>query len=314
METEAEVHADARRLVDGAWRLRKLTIWLEALIGVPGMIVGFSLWANPMAPDMAKFLLMFSPFLVAIPFVAYRLLTQRTRPRAAVLWVRRFHRGSRSTAEQKFLEYTVMDWGQLITLADDSVDTDTASRMMLTWKYYVIAAVALAITALMTHSGVAAFVGGLIGFAVFLFARWKRARVDLGDARVKLTNIVRAMHSRRMPSSESVVLKCPRDSDLWREVIVELSKTIDAAILSPAEGSPQVDWEISTLASRLGTEKMLVLTEGDEPALSLPQTVKVLNIPTKIPWWAEQYWRAAAITLGSAILTSRRQSIASKDS
>ena len=310
METEADVHADARRLVDGAWRLRKLTIWLEALIGVPGMILGFSPWANPLASNF----LVFSPFLVVIPFAAYRLWTQRTRPRAAVLWVRRFHRGSRATAEQKFLEYTVMDWGQLITLADDSVDTDTASRMMLTWKYYVIAATALAITALMTHSGVAAFVGGLIGFAVFLFARWKRAGVDLGDTRVKLTKIVRAMRSRRMPSSQSVVLKCPRDSDLWREVIVELSQTIDAAILSPAEGSPQVDWEIRTLASRLGEEKMLVLTDGGEPGLSLPQSVKVLSIPTKIPWWAEQYWRSAAITVGSAILTSRRQSIASKDS
>jgi hypothetical protein len=314
METEADVHADARRLVDGAWRLRKLTIWLEALIGVPGMIVGFSLWANPLASDMAKFLLIFSPFLVAIPLAAYRLLTQRTRPRAAVLWVRRFHRGSRATAEQKFLEYTVMDWGQLITLADDSVDTDTASRMMLTWKYYIVVAAGLAITALMTHSGVAAFVGGLIGFGVVLFARWKHARVDLGDTRAKLTKIVRAMRSRRMPSSGSVVLKCPRDSDLWREVIVELSQTIDAAILSPAEGSPQVDWEIRTLANKLGAEKMLVLTDGGEPGLPLPQSVKVLNIPTKIPWWAEQYWRAAAITVGSAILTSRRQSIASKDS
>ncbi len=310
METEADVHADARRLVDGAWRLRKLTIWLEALIGVPGMILGFSPWASPLASNI----LVFSPFLVVIPFAAYRLWTQRTRPRAAVLWVRRFHRGSRATAEQKFLEYTVMDWGQLITLADDSVDTDTASRMMLTWKYYVIAATALAITSLMTHSGVTAFVGGLIGIAVFLFARWKRARVDLGDTRVKLTKIVRAMRSRRMPSSQSVVLKCPRDSDLWREVIVELSQTIDAAILSPAEGSPQVDWEIRTLASRLGEEKMLVLTDGGEPGLSLPQSVKVLNIPTKIPWWAEQYWRSAAITVGSAILTSRRQSNAPKDS
>lgn len=314
MESERDIHGDARRLVEGAWRIRKLTIWFEALIGVPAMIVGFWLWGNHFVSDMTKWLLIFSPFLVAIPLVAYRYLTQRTRPRAAVLWVRRFHRGSKATAEQKFLEFAVVDWGQLITLADDSVDTDVASRMMLTWKYYVGVAALLAITVLITHSGTAMFVGGLAGFGVFLLGRRRRARVNLGDERVKLTKIVRAMRSRRMPSSASVVLRCPRDSDLWREVIVELSQTVDAATLSPAEGSPQVDWEVSTLANSLGAEKMIVLTYGGEPGLPLSPSVQVLNIPTKIPWWAEQHWRSAAVTVGSAILTSRRPCIASEDS
>ena len=314
MESARDVNGDARRLVEGAWRLRKLTIWFEALIGVPAMIVGFWLWGNHFVSDMTKWLLIFSPFLIAIPLVAYRYLTQRTRPRAAVLWVRRFHRGSKATAEQKFLEFAVVDWGQLITLADDCVDTDVASRMMLTWKYYVVVAALLAITVVITHSGTAMFVGGLAGFGVFLLGRRRRARVNLGDERVKLTKIVRAMRSRRMPSSASVVLRCPRDSDLWREVIVELSQTIDAAILSPAEGSPQVDWEVRTLANSLGAEKMIVLTYGGEPGLPLSPSVRVLNIPTKIPWWAEQHWRSAAVTVGSAILTSRRPSIASEDS
>jgi hypothetical protein len=309
MESKRDVHVDARRLVEGAWRVRKLTICLEALIGAPAMIVGFFLWGNHFVSDTTKWLLIFSPFLVAIPLVAYRYLTQRTRRRAAVLWVRRFHRGSRATAEQKFLEYAVVDWGQLITLADDSVDTDAASRMMLTWKYHVACGALWAITVLITHSGVATFVGGLLGFGVALLVRGRRARLNMGDERVKLTEIVRAMRSRWLPSSESVVLKCPRDSDFWREVIVELSQKIDAAILSPAESSPQVDWEIRTLATMLGTEKMIVLTHGDESGFPLPQSVQVLNIPTKIPWWAEQQWRSAAVAVGSAILTSRRGSI-----
>ena len=314
MESEQDVHTAARRLVAGAWRIRKLTLWLEVLIGAPAMIVGLLLGGNQFVADMTKSLLIFSPFLLVIPFAAYRFWTQRTRPRAAVLWVRRFHRGPKATAEQKFLEYAVMDWGQLITLADDSVDTDVASRTMLTWKYYVVFAAAFAITVLITHGGGASFVAGLVGFGVFLLFRWRRARVNLGDARVKLTKIVGAMRSRSLQSSGSVVLKCPRDSDLWRDVITELSQTVDAAILSPADSSPQVDWEIRTLGSRLGAEKMVVLIHGGEAAFPLPQSVPVLNIPTKIPWWAEQQWRSAAVTVGSAILTSRRLSIASDDS
>jgi hypothetical protein len=314
MESERDVDADARRWVEGAWRMRKLSIWLEALIGLPAMVVGFLLWASQSVSDMAKFLLVGSPFLVAIPMVAYRYVTQRTRPRAAVLWVRRFHRGSKATAEQKFLEYAVMDWGQLITLADDSVDTDVASRMMLTWKYYVVLTAGFAIMALITRSGTTMLVGGLAGCGIALFIRWKQARVNLGDARAQLTKILGTMRLQRMPRSESVVLKCPRDGDLWRDVILELSQTIDAAILSPADGSPQVDWEIRTLASGLGAEKMIVLIDAGQPNFPLPQSVRVLNVPTKMSWWAEPQSRSAAVIVGSAILTSRRPSIGAEDS
>jgi hypothetical protein len=286
--------------------MRKLTIWLEVIIGLPAMIAGFLLWTSQSVSGVTKFLLIGAPFLAAIPLVAYRYSTQRTRPRAAVLWVRRFHRGSKATAEQKFLESAVMDWGQLITLADDSVDTDAASRMMFTWKYYVVIAVALTIVVLITRSGATMLVGGIAGFGIALFIRWKQARVNLGDARAQLTKVLGTMRSRRMPSSGSVVLRCPRDGDLWREVILELSQTIDAAILSPAESSAQVDWEIKTLASSLGVEKMIVLTGADEPSFPLPQAVRVLSVPARIPWWAEQQWRSAAVTVGSAILTSKK--------
>jgi hypothetical protein len=46
MESARDIDGDARRLVEGAWRIRKLTIWLEALIGIPAMIVGLLLWGN----------------------------------------------------------------------------------------------------------------------------------------------------------------------------------------------------------------------------------------------------------------------------
>jgi hypothetical protein len=170
MESERDTQTDARRWVEGAWRMRKLTIWLEVIIGLPAMIAGFLLWTSQSVSGVTKFLLIGAPFLAAIPLVAYRYSTQRTRPRAAVLGVRRFHRGSKATAEQKFLESAVMDWGQLITLADDSVDTDAASRMMFTWKYYVVIAVALTIVVLITRSGATMLVGGIAGFGIALLS------------------------------------------------------------------------------------------------------------------------------------------------
>jgi hypothetical protein len=46
MESERDTQTDARRWVEGAWRMRKLTIWLEVIIGLPAMIAGFLLWTN----------------------------------------------------------------------------------------------------------------------------------------------------------------------------------------------------------------------------------------------------------------------------
>jgi hypothetical protein len=46
MESERDTQTDARRWVEGAWRMRKLTIWLEGIIGLPAMIAGFLLWTN----------------------------------------------------------------------------------------------------------------------------------------------------------------------------------------------------------------------------------------------------------------------------
>jgi hypothetical protein len=85
MESERDTQTDARRWVEGAWRMRKLTIWLEVIIGLPAMIAGFLLWTSQSVSGVTKFLLIGAPFLAAIPLVAYRYSNQRTRPRAAVL-------------------------------------------------------------------------------------------------------------------------------------------------------------------------------------------------------------------------------------
>jgi hypothetical protein len=306
MTSETWAQADARRIIASAWRIRKLTLWLEAVIGLPMMMVGLML-ARREPESLLTFLFLLSPFTVAIPVIAYRLVTHRSRPRAVVLWVRRFHRGKRATVEQAFLEHAVVDWGQLITLCDTAVDTDSASRMMLTWQYCTIVAVFVGITSWIAKVDLSQLLGLLAGFICFLGLRYKKVRVNLAGDTCNLDKIVTGMHARRMPDAGSVVLRCPRDGDLWRQVIMDLSETVDAAIVSVAESSPYVDWEIQTLASRLGPDKMIILIDGAYPIPPLLKAAGIVNVPAKMRWWpSEQQWRSAAISLGSAILTSRR--------
>jgi hypothetical protein len=192
------------------------------------MFAGFVLMRRH--PESAlSVLFVLAPFVAAAPFVIHRLVIDRTRARAVVLWVRRFHRGKRSTVEQTFLEFVITDWGQLITLSDTVVDEDSASRMMLTWKYCVIVAVFAGIAWLISGLGLNGLIGTLIGFGWVLRRRAKRARVNLASDSLEVGKMVDAIRKRKLPSAGSVVLRCPRDGELWRRVITELSERADAA-------------------------------------------------------------------------------------
>jgi hypothetical protein len=178
--------------------------------------------------------------------------------------------------------------------------------MMLNWKYYAIAAALYGIVSFIANVGLAGFLGGLIGFGFFLYLRSKKAGVNLSEESSKLAAIVERIHAQKLPSSGSVVIRCPRDGDLWRKVITDLSTRIDAAIVSAIESSPYVDWEIQTLVGSLGPTKVINLIDGACPTLPLFETGSIMTVPPTMRWWPrERQWRSAAVTLGSAILASR---------
>jgi hypothetical protein len=159
---------------------------------------------------------------------------------------------------------------------------------------------------LIANGDLAGFLGTLIGFAIVLGLRFKKARNDLTSESSKLAKIVKPIRAQKPPSSGSVVLRCPRDGDLWQQIITDLSQIVDAAIVSAGESSPYADWEIQTLVRRLGPNKIVNLIDGAYPAPPLLRTAAILTVPAGMRWWpGEQQWRSAAVTLGSAILTSR---------
>jgi hypothetical protein len=206
--SEAGPGSEAIQFVNSAWRMRKLLLWAEAVIGLPLMLAGFILTRS--APDSpVALLLILAPFIVALPMVFHRLAIFRKRPRSVVLWVRRFHRGKRSAAEQLLLEFAVTDWGQLVTLADESVDTDAATRMMSTWKYVVVALVVGGIMIIaVAKAGVGVFAGFAIALVIFLRRRTKKNRVNLPDKATEVSQIVARIRAQKLPSSASVVLTC----------------------------------------------------------------------------------------------------------
>lgn len=301
----AAAETNARSFVERAWRIRKLALWLEALVGLPMMIAGFVL-ARSEPGSLRMFLLLLAPFTLALPVIIHRFVVHRTRRRTIVLWVRQFHQGKRAAIAQTFLEFAVTDWGMLVTLSDTAVDTDSATRIMLRWEYYAIFAFSAGIVWLIANGNLSGFLGTLIGFACVFGFRFRKARTDLTGESTKLANIVKRLHAQKLPSSGSVVLRCPRDGDLWRGVIKDLSQLVDAAIVSAGENSPYVDWEIQTLVHSLGPNKMVNLIDGACPLPPLLGSVGTLTVPAKMRWWpGEEQWRSAAITLGSAILTRR---------
>ena len=310
MAGDKEIEATAYAVVKTAWCIRKLTLWLEALVGLPLMVVGFGFLRIDFAFPVGLVLLL-GPFVVALPSVIYRLLARRRRPRTAVLWIRRFHQGKKATNEQAMLEWAVADWGELITLSDTSVDTDVARRMMLSWWYLVISCLLFLIATITIRSGLTMFLSLVGGFGWFLWRRRKTARVRVHDPQAVVAKLIKKISLKlRLESSFSTVLRCQLDGDDWRRTISELADVVDAVVVSAAESSPQLDWEMRTLAERLGSPKIVLLTTPGEPrAVSASlENARIIEVPNKYRFWwpGEQLVKPAAVTLGTAILTSRR--------
>ena len=325
MTAENQAEAMAEAIVDANWRIRKLTIRLEALVGFPAMIVGLLLMWSDSAPLLVTVPLILSPFTVVIANAVRLHVVQRRRPRAAILWIRRFHRGKRATDEQAWLEARVLDWGQLITLADTSVDSDAFTRIMrsmlspftsLKPVYTVGLVVAVALVAWLAESDVVGWMSGTFGGLIALrlglgLSRNKSTEIEVRHPYSGVTNVVeKARSSSLFRLGRCVVLRCPVDGDLWRQVVSELSESVDAAIVSAPEGSAQLHWEIQVLASRLGVRKMIALTTTSEPGIKDPPLggMRVIEVPRKIRWWwlgEKRMVKPTDVAIGSAILAGR---------
>jgi hypothetical protein len=82
-----------------------------------------------------------------------------------------------------------------------------------------------------------------------------------------------------------VVLNCPVDTDLWRDVIETLAPVVDAAVISVPENTPHVEWELATLKAALGDGKIIVLTDaGATPAVATEMLQKIV-VPKPVSWW-----------------------------
>jgi hypothetical protein len=259
--------------------------------------------------DTKPYILLVS--LVVIIAASIPLLISLKRRRSVVIWVRRFHRGEQSRMEQQFLEAAVNPWGKLITLADSNIHSASGSRATI-WLIVV----------LVGGEGLAAATGIIspmvfytsAGFAGFMLWNWvHKGKIALKpkDWTKKLAAVKK---SRSIIASglSGVVLNCPVDSDLWRDVIVSLAPMVDAAVISVPENTPHVEWELTTLSAALGPGKIIVLTDaGVIPAVAT-EKLPIIEVPKPVGWWHDyrvsyfgSAWAATMTTLLRAIENDR---------
>jgi hypothetical protein len=82
-----------------------------------------------------------------------------------------------------------------------------------------------------------------------------------------------------------VVLNCPVDSDLWRDVIANLAPVVDAAVISVPENTPHVEWELTTLRAALGDAKIIVLTDAGTTPAGNTAMLPIIQVPKPVSWW-----------------------------
>jgi hypothetical protein len=326
MPTENAAEATAEAIVDAKWRLWKRTVRVAVrvavLAGVPAMIVGLLLIWSDSAPLLVTVPLILTPFTVVVASGVRFHVARRRRPRAVILWIRRFHRGEKATTEQALLEACVMDWGRLITLADTAVDSDALTGLMRRWLtprpvyrrlYLILSVVALLVVWLagMDVETIASLLAVPFCLVWLTRDRTRSATINVRDPHNDVTKALERAQSQKLSQAGSVVLRCPVDGDLWRQVISYLSTRVDAAIVSAPESSAQLHWEIRTLIeSGLGARKMIALARAGEPGMrdSLLADMGVIDAPSKIRWWwvgDQRMLRSAGLTIGTAILTAR---------
>lgn len=114
------------------------------------------------------------------------------------------------------------------------------------------------------------------------------------------------LRSRRLPAGLSgIVLNCPQDSELWRNVIDYLAPLVDAAIISAPERTAQLDWEVTRLQPVLGFPKMCLLKSAATATHSIPDGINVIDVPARGSWWRNyrvSYFGTAWKTATAAIL------------
>ena len=233
------------------------------------------------------------------------------RRKAAVFWVRRFHRGEDSRIEQQFLEGAVNPWGKLVTLADSNIHSASGSRAVI-WIAVVMgtAIVVAAATGLIPSTTM----WTTLGFMGVMLWSWIRKgqiglKTDDWMKRIAKFNQTRSILASGL---SGVVLSCPRDNDRWREVIASLAPIVDAAVTSVPEHTEQTEWELEILKAALGPGKLIVLTTGGTPPIAALEGQQVIEVPKAGNWWHNYRvsyfgpaWKKATETVLKAIESNR---------
>jgi hypothetical protein len=257
-------------------RLRHFSMALSAV--VPIFIIALALADDDSKPYVLIFMLLVI-FAGGIPA-----LISLKRRKSVVIWVRRFHRGEQSRMEQQFLEGAVNPWGKLVTLADSNIHSASGSRAVIWLMVVLVGAEGLAaamglINPMIFYTGL-----GFGGFFVWIWVRQGKVGLKVSDWTKKL-EVVKKSRSIAAAGLSGVVLNCPVDSDLWREVIVSLAPVVDAAVISVPENTPHVEWELATLRAALGDGKIIVLTDaGTAPAVDTGM-LPIIQVPKPVGWW-----------------------------
>jgi hypothetical protein len=257
-------------------KLRRYSMALTAVL--PVLFIVLALVDDDSKPYVLIFLLLVI-FAGCIPA-----LISLKRRRSVVIWVRRFHRGEQSRMEQQFLEGAVNPWGKLITLADSNIHSASGSRSAIWLLVILVGAEGLAaaqglLNPMIFYTGL-----GFGGFFVWTWARKGKVGLKPADWTKKLA-LVKESQSVFAAGLSGVVLNCPVDSDLWREVIVSLAPVVDAAVISVPENTPHVEWELATLRAALGDGKIIVLTDaGATPAVDTGM-LPIIQVPKPVGWW-----------------------------
>ena len=180
--------------------------------------------------------------------------------------------------EQQFLEGAVNPWGKLITLADSNIRSASGSRSAIWLMVILVGAEGLA-AALGLFNPIVFYTG--LGFGSFLVWTWiRQGKVGLKPADwTKRLDRLKKSRSVVAAGLSGVVLNCPVDTDLWRDVIESLAPVVDAAVISVPENTPHVEWELATLRAALGDGKIIVLTDaGTTPAVAT-EMLQVIQVP-----------------------------------
>ena len=246
-----------------------------------------------------------------IMFVIVMILGRRrftSEQRSSVLWIRRFHRGTPSRNEQVFLEQVVLPWGRLISIGDASVDASATVRSSQYLLFglvlgLIVSAVCKVIGMDIPESILNGISGGLL--PIILFA--KHGQISLREKDWQKT-LDAALRDRSQYRSAGVVFNCPRDTELWRDVVRSLSTRVDAVILSVPERPPAVDWEVHTFRETLGPDKMIIFDSYASEYASVLKGVTKLSMPDiKVSFWLptsirnHRIWKAATLVVGTAI-------------